>query len=94
MLVLVAVALPFAIFGLEYQLGRMERKNITFRQVFAMNYNICTLSIARFFLFASRDLWFEVTLPYFLRSKASGIGWSRLLVGVFLAVRQNTSHPP
>jgi hypothetical protein len=36
-------------------------------------------------LFASRDLWFEVTLPYFLRDPASGIGWSRVAVGGFLA---------
>lgn len=85
MLALVVVALPFAVWGLDWQLGRMERKNATFRQAFVVNYNIRSLSLARFFLFASRDLWFEVTLPYFLRSPA-GLGWSRVLVGVFLAV--------
>jgi len=26
------------------------------------------LSLARLFLFASRDFWFEVPLPFFLRS--------------------------
>ena len=87
MLALVVVAFPFAWFGLEWQLGRTGAKNVRLQQVFSMNRNICVLSIARFFLFGSRDLWFEVTLPYFLRSSASGIGWSRLLVGVFLAVR-------
>jgi len=85
MLALVGVALPFAILGLDWKLGRMEKKNATFRQAFVVNHNVSSLSVARFFLFASRDLWFEVTLPYFLRSPA-GLDWSRLLVGVFLAV--------
>ena len=34
---------------------------------------------------ACRDLWFEVPLPFFLRSAASGIGWSRTATGAFLA---------
>ena len=90
MLALVGVALPFAVFGLDWELGRMEKKNATFRQAFVVNHNVSSLSVARFFLFASRDLWFEVTLPYFLRSPA-GLDWSRLLVGVFLAVSSRSS---
>ena len=50
------------------------------------SHNINVLSLSRVFLFGSRDLWFEVTLPFFLRSTASGIGWSRPLVGAFLAI--------
>jgi hypothetical protein len=49
-------------------------------------HNINILSLSRVFLFASRDLWFEVPLPFFLRDAASGIGWDRALVGAFLAV--------
>ncbi|KAK9797051.1 hypothetical protein WJX73_008033 [Symbiochloris irregularis] len=86
MMGLICIALPCGIFGLDWQLGRAGKKNAKLSEVFSVNYNIGVLSIARFFLFASRDLWFEVTLPYFLRNPASGIGWSRLLVGVFLAV--------
>ena len=85
MLAIVGIALPFALFGLQWELGRTDKKNATFRQAFIVNHNVGSLSLARIFLFASRDLWFEVTLPYFLRSTA-GLGWSRLLVGVFLAV--------
>ena len=86
MLALVGAALPFALLGLDWELGRAEKKNATFRQAFVVNHNVSSLSVARLFLFASRDLWFEVTLPYFLRSPA-GLDWSRLLVGIFLAVR-------
>ena len=32
------------------------------------NPNLNWLSLARCFLFASRDFWFEVPLPFFLRS--------------------------
>lgn len=32
------------------------------------NHNLNVLSLARLFLFASRDFWFEVPLPFFLRS--------------------------
>ena len=34
------------------------------------NPNLNWLSLARCFLFASRDFWFEVPLPYFLRSSS------------------------
>ena len=44
------------------------------------------LSLSRVFLFGSRDLWFEVPLPFFLRDPQSGIGWSRTLTGAFLAI--------
>ncbi len=48
--------------------------------------NINILSLSRVFLFGARDLWFEVPLPFFLRSADSGIGWSRSATGAFLAV--------
>lgn len=86
MLALVIAAIPMGFFGLDWQIGRTGKKKVRLAEVFQANYNIRALSVARFFLFASRDLWFEVTLPYFLRSTASGIGWSRLLVGAYLAV--------
>ncbi|MDB4103523.1 MFS transporter, partial [Acidimicrobiales bacterium] len=40
------------------------------------------LSAARFFLFASRDIWFVVALPVFLDDM---LGWSYEAIGVFLA---------
>lgn len=83
---LILVALPFAIFGLRNSLGRARKENITVRQLFNNKRNINVLSCSRVFLFGSRDLWFEVPLPFFLRSAASGIGWSRPLVGAFLGL--------
>jgi len=41
------------------------------------------LAAARIFLFASRDVWFVVGLPVYLRSV---LGWSFWQVGTFLAV--------
>ena len=70
---LIVVALPFAVFGLTAQLGRVAKENITLRAVFAQTGNINRLSLARLFLFGSRDLWFEVPLPFYLRS-AEGLG--------------------
>lgn len=31
-------------------------------------------------------MWFEVPLPYFLRNTLVGLGWSRPLTGLFLAL--------
>ena len=81
---LIVVALPFAVFGLTAQLGRVAKENITLRAVFAQTGNINRLSLARLFLFGSRDLWFEVPLPFYLRS-AEGLGWPRSAVGAMLA---------
>ena len=67
MMGLVVLAMPWAMFGLDKQLGRSDKKSITLSQVFQMNSKINWLSAARFFLFGSRDLWFEVPLPFFLR---------------------------
>ncbi|KAG7667527.1 hypothetical protein Ndes2526B_g07519 [Nannochloris sp. 'desiccata'] len=83
---LVLAAMPWAIVGLSNQLGRTRKENVSFSQLFNNNRNINVLSLSRVFLFGSRDLWFEVPLPFFLRSAASGIGWSRALTGAFLAI--------
>ena len=86
MAVLILAAYPWAWVGLDWQLGRSQRgKGLTLKSALTVNRRVGTLSLARFFLFASRDLWFEITLPYFLRDPASGIGWSRVAVGAFLA---------
>lgn len=86
MAVLILAAYPWAWIGLDWQLGRSATgKGLTLKSALTVNRRVGTLSLARFFLFASRDLWFEVTLPYFLRDPDSGIGWSRVAVGAFLA---------
>ncbi len=68
---LVALAIPWAAVGLDAGLGTAKSKNATIREaLFSGNHNLNWLSLARLFLFASRDLWFEVPLPFYLRSPA------------------------
>ena len=64
------------------QLGRPDRK-AKFAQMFSNNRAVNMLAGARIFLFASRDVWFVVGLPVFLRAE---LGWSFWGVGTFLAV--------
>ncbi|RGB39093.1 major facilitator superfamily domain-containing protein [Rhizophagus diaphanus] len=67
LLVMNLIVIPPALFYLDHTLaGR----------------NVNILSLARMFLFGSRDLWFEVPVPLFLRGP---IGWSYLETGAFLA---------
>lgn len=69
MLGLVLLALPWAIFGLDRSLGTAKKSNSALRDIFDLkNPNLNWLSLARLFLFASRDFWFEVPLPFFLRA--------------------------
>lgn len=83
---LIVLAMPWAATGLSNQLGRARKQNVAFSQLFDNKPNINVLSLSRVFLFGARDLWFEVPLPFFLRSPASGIGWSRSATGAFLAI--------
>ncbi|MBD2441037.1 organoarsenical effux MFS transporter ArsJ [Nostoc sp. FACHB-110] len=63
-------------------MGRIKKK-VKFSQLFSKSQEINILSAARFFLFGSRDVWFVVALPVFLREF---LGWSFYQVGGFLAV--------
>ncbi len=58
-------------------------KKVKFRQMFSNNPAVNMLAAARMFLFASRDVWFVVGLPVFLRSV---LGWDFWQVGGFLAI--------
>lgn len=62
-------------------LGKSKAKP-KFTQVFANNAAINWLSVARFFLFGARDVWFVVAVPVFM---ASVLGWSFMQVGTFMA---------
>jgi hypothetical protein len=76
MMGLVVVAMPWAILGLDRSLGTAKKKNATLREIFCFdNTKLNILSLARLFLFASRDFWFEVPLPFFLRAPScDGLG--------------------
>jgi len=86
LLLLILAAFPWAAVGLSNQLGRTRKENLSWDKILKQPFNINVLSVSRFFLFGSRDMWFEVPLPYFLRDTVAGLGWSRPLTGLFLAV--------
>jgi MFS family permease len=84
LLVINFAVVPFAWFFLERDLGvSKNREPITIKKIFNKNKAINTLSLARVFLFGSRDIWFEVPLPVFLRGV---LGLSYILTGTFIAV--------
>lgn len=67
--------------SLPRELGRAKKKT-TFTQLFAKTREINVLSLARFFLFGARDIWFVVGVPVFLHE---ALGWSFPQVGAFMA---------
>lgn len=71
----------FTGFMLPRGMGKIKAK-VKFSQLFSKSPEINILSAARFFLFGSRDVWFVVGLPVFLRGT---LGWSFYQVGGFLA---------
>jgi MFS family permease len=58
-------------------------KTAKFTQMFSNNRAVNVLAAARIFLFAARDVWFVVALPFFLYS---ALGWTFWQVGALLAV--------
>ena len=82
---IIGAAVPLALWGLRADVGRARSKNLSLRAILSPAPNVRRLSLARAFLFGSRDLWFEVALPFFLRDGVAGLGWSRPAVGAALA---------
>ena len=76
--VMVVVLLVF----LNEDIGKSKKKQ-PLRSILSKSTSINRLSLARFFLFGSRDIWFVVALPVFL---ANELGWSHRGVGGFLAI--------
>ncbi len=68
--------------GLPADLGRMKRKP-SFSALFSKSRGINVLSLARFFLFGARDVWFVVALPVFLEG---ALGWRFWEVGGFMGL--------
>lgn len=79
-MIVVALALVLAL--MQGDLGRPDAK-ARFGHMFSNSRAVNALAAARVFLFASRDVWFVVALPVFLRTE---LGWSFWEVGGFLAV--------
>ena len=78
----VAVVLVFVLTALPGSIGQAKSKP-PFRGIFSNSSGINRLSLARMALFASRDVWFVVSVPVFL---ASVLGWSFTEIGGFLAL--------
>ena len=79
---LVGTALVVILTLMRGGLGRPNAK-AKFSQMFSNSRAVNILAAARIFLFASRDVWFVVGLPVFLRTE---LGWSFWEVGGFLAI--------
>jgi MFS family permease len=63
-------------------IGRMKQKP-GFSALFSKSRGINGLSLARFFLFGARDVWFVVALPVFLQQ---ALGWRFWEVGGFMGL--------
>ena len=79
---MVLAALVLTVPFMHGGLGRADRK-AKFKQMFSNNRAVNILAAARIFLFASRDVWFVVGLPVFLRTQ---LDWTFWQVGTFMAV--------
>jgi predicted MFS family arabinose efflux permease len=77
-----AAVLLLSLAVVRADLGRAKGK-VGARDLFRAGRSVTWLSTARVFLFASRDIWFVVSLPLFL---SSGLGWSFEAVGAFMAL--------
>lgn len=75
------VVLLSGILTMRQDLGRSKAK-VKFKQLFSKSREVNYLSFARFFLFGSRDIWFVVGLPVFLKET---LNWSFAAVGSFMA---------
>ena len=62
-------------------IGRMKQKP-GFSALFSKSRGINVLSLARFFLFGARDMWFVVALPVFLQT----LGWRFCCWGGFMGL--------
>ena len=76
------LTLIFTALLLPKEMGKSKVK-VKFKQLFSKTPAINRLSAARFFLFGSRDVWFVVGLPVFLREV---LNWDHTQVGAFLAL--------
>lgn len=78
----VLVVLGFVLAALPASIGQAKSKP-AFKGVLSNSTGINRLSLARMALFASRDVWFVVSVPIFL---AGTLGWSFTGVGAFLSL--------
>ena len=81
MVVMLTIVWVFSLLLLRQELGVMKQKP-AFNQIFSKSSAVNWLSLARFFLFGARDVWFVVALPVFLHTT---LQWDFWQVGGYLA---------
>lgn len=81
MVVMLTMVWLLSLLLLRQELGVMKSKP-KFNQIFSKSTAVNWLSLARFFLFGARDVWFVVALPVFLHQT---LGWDFWQVGGYLA---------
>ncbi|MBS9777127.1 MAG: organoarsenical effux MFS transporter ArsJ [Gammaproteobacteria bacterium] len=82
MIILLITALVVSVIYLNNDLGKTKNKP-KFKHIFAKSAQINYLSAARFFLFASRDVWFVIAAPLTLSAQ---FNWPHTQVGSFFAL--------
>jgi predicted MFS family arabinose efflux permease len=84
LLILAVITLIALVLSSQLMHGHLGKpdKAARFRQMFSNNRAVNVLAAARIFLFAARDVWFVVGLPFFLYSV---LGWSFWQAGALLA---------
>jgi MFS family permease len=84
LLILAAITLIALVLSSQLIHGHLGKpdKAAKFRHMFSHNRAVNVLAATRIFLFASRDVWFVVGLPFFLYSV---LGWSFWQAGALLA---------
>ena len=78
----VLVVLVFVLGSLPASIGQAKSKP-AFKGILSSSKGINRLSLARFALFAARDVWFVVSVPIFL---SSALGWTFTQIGAFMAL--------
>jgi predicted MFS family arabinose efflux permease len=79
---LLLVVFVCSLYLLKTDLGKIKRK-VKFKELFSKSDAINRLSLARLFLFASRDVWFVVALPVYF---SETYGWNAWSVGALIAI--------
>mmetsp|Transcript_21729 Transcript_21729/g.26353 ORF Transcript_21729/g.26353 Transcript_21729/m.26353 type:complete len:525 (+) Transcript_21729:228-1802(+) len=81
LIAIIIVIFPAPLFYMTPGIGKSLKRPVASLDVFKKPWNINILSAARFFLFGSRDVWFEIAAPIFLRDI---LGWEEYQVGLFM----------
>jgi len=82
LLAVVFLIIPVPLYYMDADIGKGSTKTaIVSWKVFQKPWNVNILSLARFFLFGSRDVWFEIAAPIFLKGI---LQWPEWTIGLFM----------